>query len=251
MAASAAPYRHRHMSVILSIETSTDTCSAALSADGLVVVRRKQVGGRDHALLISDYIKDCLDHADKHGMKPDAVAVSLGPGSYTGLRIGLSTAKGIAYALSIPLLGINTLELLTATAMFDPSLQELLWSDDGADPVFVPMMDARRMEVYTAAYDMSLQPVMPPQALVLDDTSYADLTDGSRKVLFFGNGSDKARPLLESRPGAIFVPDIIPLAANMLPLAERALVAGNVLDTAYAVPLYLKEFQATTPKSRL
>ena len=125
------------MAVILNIETSGSVCSAALTAEGTVIAHREDFEGRNHATLLSGFIKHCLDHAAEHEIKLDAVAVSMGPGSYTGLRIGLSEAKGLAYALNIPLIGVNTLELLATRVMFS--------SDEiSPDTVFVPMIDARR-----------------------------------------------------------------------------------------------------------
>ena len=137
------------MAVIINIETSTDVCSAALTAEGQILTHYEDFGGRNHAALISGYIKGCLDFAAGHEIRPDAVAVSLGPGSYTGLRIGLSEAKGLAYALDIPLIGVGTLELMATRVMFSTL-------DIDPESIFVPMIDARRMEVYTAAYDFGL-----------------------------------------------------------------------------------------------
>lgn len=137
------------MAVILNIETSTEVCSAALTAEGMVLAHREDMDGRNHAALLSDFIKHCLDYARSKEIDIEAVAVSMGPGSYTGLRIGLSEGKGLAYALNVPLIGVNTLELLTTTVMFE---QEI----DGTE-FFAPMIDARRMEVYTAVYNMALE----------------------------------------------------------------------------------------------
>lgn len=229
------------MAVILNIETSADVCSAALTAEGQILVHDEDFGGRNHAALISGYVKHCLDFAAEHEMRLDAVAVSLGPGSYTGLRIGLSEAKGLAYALDVPLIGISTLELLATRVMFSTL-------DIDPEAIFVPMIDARRMEVYTAAYDFALTPLMQPQPLVLDEDSYRGLTDTGRPVLFFGNGSDKARPLLEERPGAVFVPEVQPLAVDMVAPAELKWSRREFLDLAYSTPEYLKDFQATKPK---
>lgn len=229
------------MAVILNIETSTDVCSAALTAEGQILVHDEDFGGRNHAALISGYIKHCLDFAADHELRLDAVAVSTGPGSYTGLRIGLSEAKGLAYALDVPLIGVSTLQLMATRVMFSTL-------DIDPESIFVPMIDARRMEVYTAAYDFALTPLLEPQPLILDDTSYAALTSSGRPVLFFGNGSDKARPLLESRPGAVFVPDVQPLAVDMVALAELRWSRREFLDLAYSTPDYLKDFQATRPK---
>lgn len=226
------------MATILNIETSTRVCSTALTADGMVLKQFHDDRGQNHATLLSDFIKGCLDHIREHEMNLDAVAVSLGPGSYTGLRIGLSEAKGLAYALDIPLIGVDTLQLMAVGVMFNHEV-------DG-DTLFAPMIDARRMEVYTAVYDMSLTAIEKPAPLILDNDSYGKwLAD--HKVLFFGDGSDKAKEVITS-PNAIFLPGITPLAADMLALAERAYIQKDFLDLAYSVPTYLKDFQAIKPK---
>lgn len=216
-------------------------CSAALTAEGQILTHYEDFGGRNHAALISGYIKGCLDFAAGHEIRPDAVAVSLGPGSYTGLRIGLSEAKGLAYALDIPLIGVGTLELMATRVMFSTL-------DIDPESIFVPMIDARRMEVYTAAYDFGLCRLMEPQPYILDEGSYAGLLDTGRPVLFFGNGSEKARRLLDSAPNAVFVPDVVPLAVDMVALAELRHSRREFLDLAYSVPEYLKDFQATKPR---
>lgn len=232
---------------ILNIETSTNVCSVAVTADGMVLCSRQDFSGHNHATMLSGFIKDCLDHIAAHEMRLDAVAVSIGPGSYTGLRIGLSEAKGLCYALNIPLIGIDTLKIMAVDVMFNHAIS--------GDELFVPMIDARRMEVYTAVYDMALTPLVSPTPMLLTDDGddglpCVNILDGylaDRKVLFFGNGSDKARDVITS-PNAVFVPDIHPLASNMLPLAEQAFMRKDFIDLAYSVPQYLKEFRATKPK---
>ncbi|MDE6810596.1 MAG: tRNA (adenosine(37)-N6)-threonylcarbamoyltransferase complex dimerization subunit type 1 TsaB [Muribaculaceae bacterium] len=227
------------MAVILNIETSGKTCSVALTAEGMILRHYENFEGRNHATLLSDYIKSCLDHLEDHELKLEAVAVSLGPGSYTGLRIGLSEAKGLAYALDIPLIGLSTLEIMAVGAMFR--------EDADPDALLVPMIDARRMEVYTAVYDFALTPVVAPTPLILADDSYERfLAEGP--VTFFGDGSDKARDLFGSNPNARFIADIVPLATDMTALADRAFARRQFLDLAYSVPEYLKDFQAIKPK---
>lgn len=227
------------MAVILNIETSTDVCSAALTAEGMVLCHREDFNGRNHAALLSGFVKACLDHLREHEMKLDAVAVSLGPGSYTGLRIGLSEAKGLAYALNVPLIGVSTLQLLAVSAMFCSA-------DLDPDCLLVPMIDARRMEVYTAVYNFALEALMEPQPLILDADSYSSYLSGG-KVVFFGNGSCKWRDIAP-KENSVFIPDIIPLATDMMALAERSYVRGEFLDLAYSTPEYLKDFMATKPK---
>ena len=228
------------MAVILNIETSAAACSVALTAEGMVLAHREELEGRSQAALLSDFIKYCLDFAAEKEHKLEAVAVSMGPGSYTGLRIGLSEAKGLAYALGIPMIGVDTLKLLCCQVMF--TSQELT-----GEEIFVPMVDARRMEVYTAAYDMALDTLMPQQPLILDSESYSDLLSSGRPVLFFGDGSEKARSVITAE-NAIFVPDIHPLAIDMIALSEKAYTERDFLDTAYSTPNYIKDFQATKPK---
>ena len=232
------------MAVILNIETSGGPCSAALTAEGMVLAHREEFEGRNHAAVLSGFIRHCLDHAADHEVKVEAVAVSLGPGSYTGLRIGLSEAKGLAYALGVPLIGVETLKLLAVTVMFGNM-------DLGPDTIFIPMVDARRMEVYTGAYDMTLQPLMEPGALIIEGDAYAALAATGRPMLFFGSGAEKAREHFGAWPQATFVPDIEALATNMLALSEQAYARRDFIDTAYSTPVYLKDFQATKPKNKI
>ena len=173
------------MAVILNIDTSTDVCSVALTFDGMVLKHIEDFQGRNHASLLSGFIKECLDHLKDKGIRLEAISVSIGPGSYTGLRIGLSEAKGLAYALGIPLIGVSTLKLLTTSVIFSG-----LDIDDTT--IFIPMIDARRMEVYTAAYDLGLNELMCPQPLILDEESYSGLIATGRDIVWVGNGSDKA-----------------------------------------------------------
>lgn len=228
------------MAVILNIETSTSVCSAALTAEGMVLTHYEDFEGRNHATLLSGFIKQCLDFAAERELKIDAVAVSIGPGSYTGLRIGLSEAKGLCYALKIPLIGVSTLELMAVSVMFN--------YDYDPETILVPMIDARRMEVYTAAYDSALKPILSPTPMILDPNSYSDILD-KYPAAFFGDGSGKAKDIIKS-PSAQFIPDIFPLAAYMTALSERAWHRKEFLDLAYSVPEYLKEFQTTQSKNK-
>lgn len=228
------------MAVILNIETSTSVCSVALTAEGMILTHHEDFEGRNHAALLSDYIKSCLDFLADKELTLDAVAVSIGPGSYTGLRIGLSEAKGLAYGLDIPLIGISTLKLMAARVMFSTL-------DIDPETIFLPMIDARRMEVYTAAYDFALNELMAPQPLILDGDSYADIISTGRPVLLFGNGSAKASTVIDA-PNVTIVDGVDPLAVDMIALAERAWANKDFLDLAYSVPVYLKDFMVTKPK---
>lgn len=228
------------MATILCIETSTRVCSTALCSDGMILIHRENFDGQNHATLLSGFIKDCLDHLSDHEMTLDAVAVSIGPGSYTGLRIGLSEAKGLAYALNIPLIGVDTLKIMAVNVMFKEMLE--------GDELFVPMIDARRMEVYTAIYDMALNSIINPTPLILEPDSFEAYSD--RHLLIFGDGSDKYREsLADAQPEYMrFIPEVYPLAVDMLPLAEQAYMRRDFIDLAYSTPKYLKDFQATKPK---
>lgn len=229
------------MAVILNIETSTEVCSVALTSEGQVLDHRENYEGQTHATLLSQYVKDMLDYARSREMKIDAIAVSIGPGSYTGLRIGLSEAKGLAFGLNVPLIGVNTLQLMTVSTMFNHFIEE--------DKVlYVPMIDARRMEVYTAVYTPALEAVLEPQAMILDEHSFEDLLQQGNTLVLMGNGSDKARQVLNHEQ-VRFVSGIKPVAVEMMALAEKAWREQSFIDVAYSTPLYLKEFQATKPKN--
>lgn len=229
------------MATILNIETSTNVCSVAITNNGMVLEHFEDDKGQNHAALLSGYIQKCLDYIAEREIKLEAIAVSIGPGSYTGLRIGLSEAKGLAYALNIPLIGIDTLKIMACHVMFSQEID--------TDTLFVPMIDARRMEVYTSVLDIALNELMHPTPLILDELSYSQWLD-NHKVIFFGNGSDKARNII-THSNATFISDISPLASDMLALAEMAFRKNDFLDLAYSVPAYLKEFQATKPKNLL
>ena len=229
------------MATILSIETSTDVCSVALTSEGQVLDHSENYEGQTHATLLSQYVQQALQYARTREVPIDAIAVSIGPGSYTGLRIGLSEAKGLAFGLSVPLIGVNTLQLLTVSAMFNHFIDE-------DKLLYVPMIDARRMEVYTAAYTPALEALVEPQAMILDEHSFESLLDEGYTLVAIGNGSDKAREVLK-HDHMRFIAGIKPVALEMMALAEKAFREQQFIDVAYSTPLYLKEFQATKPKN--
>lgn len=235
------------MAVILNIETSNEPCSVALTAEGMILQHSENMDGRNHAKYLSDFIKSALDFATDREIKVEAVAVSMGPGSYTGLRIGLSEAKGLAYGLNVPMIGISTLELLTTRVMFS--------SDAIAeDTIFVPMIDARRMEVYTCAYNFALSEEIEPGPKILEaGISYKDLIDSGRPIMFFGSGMPKWREAWGKNipSNIVFVDGVEPLAVDMTALSERAYARRDFVDTAYCTPLYLKDFQATKPRNKV
>ncbi len=226
------------MSCILHIETSTQVCSVALSQDGVCLFDKADFEGPSHASILAGYVEEAVSFADSHAIPLDAVAVSKGPGSYTGLRIGVSEAKGVAYGRDARLLAVNSLKVLTVPTLLHAELPD--------DALLVPMIDARRMEVYCAVYNRALQEVWPTQALVVDDASFGELLD-EHPLYFMGNGSDKCRAVIQ-HPNAHFIEGAVPLATQMIPLAEMAMAREEFEDVAYFEPFYLKEFVATQSK---
>lgn len=226
---------------ILHIETSTEVCSVALSSDGVVKFHRQDFDGPSHASLLGGFVEETLAFARQNDFDLHAVAVSGGPGSYTGLRIGVSQAKGLCFGLNLPLIAVSTLELMCCTAMFRVDIEEDVW--------ICPMIDARRMEVYAAVYDECLNAVMPVGAYIVDEHTFDEVLS-QRKVVFCGNGAAKCREVI-NHPNAVFVEGVYPLANGMLALAERAFARREFSDVAYYEPFYLKEFVATTPKNKV
>ena len=230
------------MSCILNIETSTNVCSVALSQDGVCLHEELDLKGPSHAQVLAGFVKETVSFADSHAIPIDAVAVSKGPGSYTGLRIGVSEAKGVAYGRDAHLLSVPTLKLLTVPI--------LLGHDElPEDALLCPMIDARRMEVYCALYNRALHEVLPTQAWVIDETSFRDQLD-QHPIYFMGNGADKCAEVIK-HPNAHFIKGIVPRAKNMVPLAEMAMAREEFEDVAYFEPYYLKEFVATKSKKLL
>ena len=223
--------------VILSIETSTNVCSVAVSRGEECLFSISNDEGMNHAALLSLYIDKAIETSGIKYKDLDAVAVSGGPGSYTGLRIGVSTAKGICYALDIPLISINTLEILTIAAINQQYNEKAL---------YCPMIDARRMEEYSAFYRSDRNLFREVSADIITTESYLDILE-ENTVYFFGNGSDKCKEVI-THPNAIFIDNLTPLAENMIKPALEKYESSKFEDTAYFEPFYLKEFQATTPK---
>lgn len=230
------------MSCILNIETSTNVCSVALSQDGVCLYEDVNMEGPSHAQVLAGYVKNVVSFADSHAIPIDAIAISKGPGSYTGLRIGVSEAKGVAYGRDAKLLSVPTLKLLTVPILLGH--EEL-----PEDALLCPMIDARRMEVYCALYDRALNEVVQTQALVIDSDSFKDYLD-KQPIYFMGNGADKCVETIQ-HPNAHFIKNIVPRAKNMIPLAEMAMAKEQIEDVAYFEPFYLKEFVATKSKKLL
>lgn len=230
------------MSCILHIETSTQVCSVALSQDGVCLHQEVDANGPSHAQVLAGYVEEAVSFADSHAIPIDAVAVSKGPGSYTGLRIGVSEAKGVAYGRNAHLLSVPTLKLLTVPVLLGK--EEL-----PDDALLCPMIDARRMEVYCAVYNRALQEVVPTRAQIIEPDTFASLL-AEHPIYFMGNGSEKCTEVIK-HPNAHFIPNIVPLARHMIPLAEMALAREAYEDVAYFEPYYLKEFVATQSKKLL
>ncbi len=230
------------MALILNIETSTEVCSVALARDGKIIHIRENLAGQNHAMLLTVFINELLSETNIAIDQIEAVAVSGGPGSYTGLRIGVSVAKGICYASKLPLIAITSLEAMAHFVMKNLNKLHPLEADN---ILFCPMIDARRMEVYTSFYDKDGFPVRGIQADILDHQSYLSFLENN-SVLFFGNGAPKFREAI-SHPNAIFINGIYTSSINMVPLAERDFCLQKFVDVAYYEPFYLKDFVATIP----
>lgn len=229
------------MSCILHIETSTDVCSVALSEDGKCIFSQEDRQGPSHAVTLGVFVDEALSFADSHAIPLDAVAVSSGPGSYTGLRIGVSMAKGVCYGMDLKLLSVPTLKVLCVPLLLREGLPE--------DALLCPMIDARRMEVYAAVYDRALHEVRAIGADIVDENSYLEYLN-EHPVYFFGNGAAKCKSKI-THPNAHFIDGEVPLAKWMFPLAEREMMNEHFEDVAYFEPFYLKEFVASKPKKLL
>lgn len=226
------------MACILSIETSTDVCSVAMSENGQCIFKQEDHGGPNHAVSLGVYIDEALSFTDNHAIPLGAVAVSCGPGSYTGLRIGVSMAKGVCYGRNVPLLAVPTLEVMCVPVLLNHEIE--------VDALLCPMIDARRMEVYSAIYNRALKEQRETRADVVDADTYREYLD-RRPVYFFGNGAAKCMETI-NHPNARLIEGIEPLAKYMFPLAERKWVQEEYEDLAYYVPFYLKDFVAKMPK---
>ena len=229
------------MSCILNIETSTDVCSVSVSKDGACIFSQEDHEGPNHAVKLGTFVDEALSFADSHAIPLDAVAVSCGPGSYTGLRIGASMAKGICFGQDLKLIAVPTLELMAVPVLLREEVEE------GA--LLCPMIDARRMEVYSAVYDRALHEVRGIQADVVDAETYREYLDRG-PVYFFGNGAEKCMEVI-NHPNARLIKGVEPLAKWMFPIAERRIAQEKDEDVAYFVPCYLKDFVAHQPKKLL
>jgi len=226
------------MALILNIDTSTTVCSVTLSKDGKMLAIKENNEGLNHSVSLGVYIDDILKENNIDITQLDAVAISMGPGSYTGLRIGVSMAKGLCFGTAKPLIAVPTLQALARSVSVEQQEEAL----------YCPMIDARRMEVYTAFFDKDNQVVVDTKAEIIDENSFAELL-AKHKIYFFGNGSDKLKDTLTA-PNAHFIKNIETSAKHLIPLAEQLFTKQQFVDVAYFEPFYLKDFIATTPKKR-
>jgi tRNA threonylcarbamoyladenosine biosynthesis protein TsaB len=218
--------------LILQLETATTMCSVALASDGEVLALKELNERNIHASQITLFIDEVMKSADKKYSELDAIAISKGPGSYTGLRIGVSTAKGLCYGLNIPLLSVDTLE----------AMAEGLIQSRPVDPetLLCPMIDARRMEVYTAVFDYKLHPLETVNAKILDHSTFKSYLSG-HPIVFFGDGAEKSRSLYAECPNYNFV-EFENSAAHMSSIALKKLLNDVTENVAYFEPFYLKDF---------
>lgn len=230
------------MALILGIETATSICSVTLVRDGKLLAIRESTGARDHSASLTTYISELFAEAGLMYKHLDAIAVSMGPGSYTGLRIGVSSAKGLCYALDKPFIAIDTLKSLAWQ-----SLQNCKLLGKNTDNVLlVPMLDARRMEVYTAIFDQNLQVIEPVNAHIVTENSFE--TFNGKEIICFGDGASKCKSLLELKDNYTFIDNIDLSALAICMLAETEFKNNNFADVAYCEPFYLKDFIAGKPR---
>ncbi|MFL5752255.1 MAG: tRNA (adenosine(37)-N6)-threonylcarbamoyltransferase complex dimerization subunit type 1 TsaB [Bacteroidia bacterium] len=221
--------------LILNIETATTACSVCLAQDDVILTSRELNNGYSHSENLHVFIDEVLKQAGVRPSELNAVAVSKGPGSYTGLRIGVSAAKGLCYSLSIPLIGVNTLQSMSAGMTLRQKSVEAL---------YCPMLDARRMEVYCALYDENLKEVIPTCAKIIDENSILEFSRG-KKVFFFGDGAEKCKEFIAVLPDSTLIPDVFPSALQLAKLSFEAFRKKESENVAYFEPYYLKEFLGT------
>ncbi len=236
------------MSLILCIETGTDICSVGIAKDGELISLRESDRGRDHAGKLGVFADELLRETGISPEDLDAVAVGKGPGSYTGLRIGVSFAKGLCYGLQIPLLAVGSLDALAEVAREDYEAGILdIDKQDWAAARLCPMVDARRMEVYARIFDSEGKPLSDVSAEIIDENSFSQWREPGRKFVIFGNGASKCTDML---PDALLI-DVAPSARGLTRLAQQAFDNGEGVDLAYFEPFYLKDFIVTESKKKL
>ena len=233
------------MALILCIETGTDVCSVGIARDGELLSLRESDEGRDHASKVGVFVDELLRETAISPDDLDAVAVGKGPGSYTGLRIGVSFAKGLCYGTGKPLIAVNSLASLAEVAREDYEAG-IIDVEKWDEALLCPMVDARRMEVYAQVFDTAGKALSEVSAEVVTAESFAQYRHGCGEFVIFGSGAAKCAEVLD---GAV-VADVVPSVRGMVSLAERAFVAGDFADVAYFEPFYLKNFVVTTSKKR-
>lgn len=239
--------------MILCLETSTAVCSVALVDNSNVIALRESLDGQNHAEKITIFIDEVMKEANISYNELEAIAVSKGPGSYTGLRIGVSTAKGLCYAMEKPLIAIDTLAAMTEGFLdnnFDNDHDTNIKSESSSSSlssIFCPMIDARRMEVYSAFFTEDMKKTSDTEALIIDKNSFSDLKLNHHLYLF-GDGADKLVSLFENEENITVIEKFHCSAAYMARLAEEAFKNNNFVDTAYFEPFYLKDFVPGIPK---
>ncbi len=233
------------MALILNLETATTVCSVSLAKDGQLLAVKEQNGDYSHAENLTLFIEDVLKQAGIKLSDVDAIAVSKGPGSYTGLRIGVSSAKGLCYSLNKPLIAISTLKHISLSVSKDPQ-----YKSSALNSLFCPMLDARRMEVYCAMFDSLNNEIRSITAEIIDEHSFSDLLN-NQVIYFFGDGAAKCKTVLSANKNAIFIDDVFPSAKNMVSLSEQAFVNKEFEDVAYFEPFYLKDFVAGKKKANV
>lgn len=229
------------MSTILQIETATQTCSIAISENGRCLALKEETGKNIHAANITLFIEEVLESCNKAMSDLSAVAISMGPGSYTGLRIGVSTAKGLCYALDIPLIAVNTLSAMVS------GFKSKYFSVQ-ANTLFCPMIDARRMEVYCAVFDGNENELLATSAKIIDGDSFSEVLE-NHTVYFFGDGAEKCEDLLGSNLNARVMGDYTNSARDLTTPAFEKFNNKEFVDVAYFEPFYLKEFIAGIKKA--
>jgi len=235
------------MALILNLETATTVCSVSLAKDGVLLALKELNGDYSHAENLTVFIEDVLQQAKMNISEIDAVAVSKGPGSYTGLRIGVSTAKGLCYSLDKPLIAVDTLKYLSL-AVSSGNFNSSRSASEELPTLFCPMLDARRMEVYCAIYNAEGIAVNGISAEIIDEHSFSDILNANQLV-FFGDGSAKCKEVLSTNKNAFFIDDIVPSAKDMIGLSEYAFNKNQFEDVAYFEPFYLKDFVAGKKKA--
>ena len=229
------------MSLILNIETATGVCSVALAQDGELIGLVESNTKNSHSSVLTLFMDEVIKTAGVALSELDAVAVSEGPGSYTGLRIGVATAKGFCYALEKPLIGVSTLRAM-AIGMVPPVSE-----DQEAHILYCPMIDARRMEVYCAIFDEKGNEIRETRAEIMDENSFMEYL-GKNRIVFAGDGALKCRPLFDKHPNAVFSEDFQASAKFMISLSEEKFSQKKFEDLAYFEPHYLKDFIAGKPR---